>query len=46
MIRRLLCWLGWHEWEFFYHLRADKSIFTNEHFIYKCKHCPKRKVKK
>lgn len=43
MIRRLLCWIGWHEWDY-------ERIFTkgfkqkNPERIIFCKHC--RKVKK
>lgn len=33
MIRRLLCWLGWHEWQ-----PSDIEVF--EDF---CKHCGKIK---
>lgn len=33
MIRRILCWLGWHEWE-----ESDIDVF--EPF---CKHCGKVK---
>lgn len=43
VLKYLRCLFGLHEWKFYYHLRADSSIFTHEHFLYKCKHCGKIK---
>ena len=43
MIRKLLCWLGWHEWERYeythYILFCEDYKETRE----KCKHCGKAK---
>lgn len=46
MIRRLLCWLGWHEWILVKKWRWWEQFDGWEHvgWEYKCKHC--RKVKK
>jgi hypothetical protein len=36
MIRKLLCWLGWHDW-------WSKRFFENDEWITWCKHCGKVK---
>ncbi len=37
MIRRILCWFGWHEWE------SYEPPYKHEYDFYKCKHCGKVK---
>lgn len=36
MIRKILCWFGFHEW-------WSKRFFGDENFIVWCKHCGKEK---
>lgn len=44
MIRKLLCWLGWHEWEeFVSKTYIEKLGALNFEEAYKCKHCGKVK---
>jgi len=44
MIRKLLCWLGWHDWVEYVKTKPTKGIFVL--ITYKemrCKHCGKVK---
>lgn len=53
MIRKILCWLGWHEWVKIpkdYNVLVDWECWTildfdnyDENSLYKCKHCGKLK---
>ena len=43
MIRKLLCWLGWHEWIYWENTRAYGNISVILDKGFKCKHCGKVK---
>ena len=45
MIRRLLCWLGCHEWKYIPLREWEKLLKKGHkgHLMFKCKHCGKLK---